>query len=258
VTRFSAFTAYSAICRRELRSLFISPLAWLVLSLVQLVLGVVFVIQLQIFLDPPKVSALSQTWGVTRVIAAPVATWGAFMLLLVIPVITMRGFSGEWRTGTMTLLLASPASSATIVLAKFSALAVFVAVQVTCIALLPLLLLIGSKLDSGLLLSQCLGLTLAGSLFAALGLLISSLTRQPAVAAAGTFGLLFVSWLLSWRGPNTGTSAQEWVHRMSWQLHLDPLVRGLVDSADVLYFVIFACTALILCIWRVSCLRRAG
>ena len=246
-----------AIAARDFRSLFLTPLGWTLLAIVQLIVGIVFVIQLQVFLDPPKVAALSTSWGLTRVVAAPLFNWAAFLLLLVVPVLTMRALSDEHRTNTITLLLAAPISPASIVAGKYIALASYLLIQIALITLLPLLLLLGGSLDFGLLAAQALGLFLLACTFAAFGLWMSSLSRQPAVAAIGTFGVLLMTWILSWRGPGDRTdNLAEWIHYLSWQIHLDGFLRGLVDSADVSYFVVFAVASLCACVYRIAGLRR--
>jgi len=246
-----------AIAARDFRSLFLTPLGWTLLAIVQLIVGIVFVVQLQVFLDPPKVAALSASWGLTRVVAAPLFNWAAFLLLLVVPFLTMRALSDEHRTNAIALLLAAPISATSIVAGKFVALTGYLAIQVALITLLPMLLLLGGSLDLGLLAAQALGLFLLACTFTAFGLWMSSLSRQPAVSAIATFGVLLVTWILSWRGPgDRSDNLAEWIHYLSWQIHLDGFLRGLVDSADVSYFVIFIFVSLWCCRYRIAGLRR--
>jgi len=251
--------AVLAIADRDFRSLFLSPVGWSLLAVVQLVVGIVFVVQLQVFLDPPRAASLSGAWGLTRVVAAPLFNWAAFLLLLTVPVLSMRALSDEHRTNTITLLLSAPVSAGAIVAGKYVALLGFLIIQVGIISLVPLLLLAGADLDLGLLGAQALGLLLLSASFAAVGVLMSGLSQQPAVAAAGTFGVLLISWILSWRGPGdrSGTWA-EWIHYLSWQLHLDPFLRGVVDTADVAYFVILGGASLVACTHRIAELRRGA
>lgn len=250
--------AVLAIAARDLRGLFFSPLGWSLLAFVQFVIGIVFVIQLQVFLDPPRVAAASAHWGLTRIVAAPLFNWTGFLLVLVIPVLTMRSLSEEQRRGTLPLLLGAPVHGAGIALGKFLALVAYVAIQVGLVTLLPLLLLFGGGLDTGLLAAQALGLTLLGSFFASVGLALSSMTRQPAAAAISTLALLFVLWILSWRGPGDSTSdLASWIHYLSWQLHLDRFLRGWVDSADVGYFVLLTALGVIVAAYRLERMRRS-
>lgn len=246
-----------AIAARDLRGVLLSPWSWSLLAVVQLVVGIVFVVQLQVFLSPPEAAALAAGWGITRVVSAPLFNWAAFLLLLAVPVVTMRALSDEHRT--LVLLLSAPVSATAIVIGKYLALLGYLAIAVVLVALLPLLLLAGGALDLGLLGAQVLGLALLAAAFAALGLWMSSLARQPAVAATATFGILLLAWILSWRGPQDDVEGwARWVHYLSWQLHLDPLLRGLVDTADLAYFAIVALASLGACVHRVAELRRGA
>lgn len=258
MTRAHSVAAFRALASQELHALFVSPVGWAALASIQFVIGIVFVVQLQVFLDPPQVSVLGETWGLTRVVVAPLGTWGAFLFALVIPLLTMRAFGGGSDAGTTTLLLASPAPAVVIVLGKFTGLMVFVCAQVVCIGILPSLLLLGSQLDTGLLASQALGLALVGAMFCALGLLMSSLTRQPLLAASSTIAVLMLLWILSLRSSSALTTAQEWIHRTSWQIHLQPMLRGLVDTADITYFLVVTTGALVVCTRRINRFRRTG
>lgn len=254
--RYIFAPAVATIAAHELRALFVSPVAWIMLALVQIVVGIVFVTQLQVFLDPPKAAALSQSWGMTRVVAAPLFNWAAFLLTVVVPVLSMRSLSEERRSRTMMLYLGAPITSLTIVLGKFCGLVLFLWVQVALVALLPLLLLLGGDLDLGLLGAQVLGLSLLCLGFAALGICMSSLTKHPPIAALATLAVLMLSWILSWRGPGGATSElAQWIHYLSWQAHLEPMLRGWVDSADVAFFAIVAMACLCIAVLQVTHLR---
>ena len=185
----------TVIAARELRSLFVSPLAWVVLAVVQLVLGWLFVIYVWNFEAlSARLSALPSAPGISAMVVAPLLKTASIVLLLVSPLLTMRLVSGERRNATLNLLMSSPLSMTELVLGKYLGMMAFFALLLALVALLPLSLLTVAALDLGLVASGLLGLLLLCSSFAAAGLYMSTLTRTPAVAAVCTFGLLLALW----------------------------------------------------------------
>ena len=169
-----------AIAYRELRSLFVSPLAWIVLAVVQLVLGWLFVIYVWNFEElKPQLSALPSAPGISVMVVAPLLKTASIVLLLVAPVLTMRLVSGERRDATLALLMSAPLSMAELVLGKFLGIMAFFSFLLLLIALLPLSLLTGAALDLGMVAAGLLGLLLLCSSFAAAGLYMSTLDEQP-------------------------------------------------------------------------------
>ena len=177
------------IAARELRSLFLSPLAWTLLAVVLFILAYLFMAQVDLFLQlQPRLPGMPGAPGLTEIVVAPVLGNAAFVALLILPLLTMRLFSDEMRNQTMSLLLSAPVSMTEIVLGKYLGVLGFIVILIALIALLPLSLLVGGALDMGVVLAALLGLFLLLAAFAAVGLFMSSLTAQPAVAAIATFG----------------------------------------------------------------------
>src|SRR5690606_16239685 len=127
----------------------------------------------------------------------PLFSTASIVMLLVMPLLTMRLIAEEKRSGTIALLRAAPVSTAGIVLGKYFALLVFVALLTALTAAMPASLAAGTDLDAGRLLASALGLFLLTASFASVGLFMSSLTRQPVVAAVATFGVLLLLWLIN-------------------------------------------------------------
>lgn len=241
-----------AIAGRELRSLFLSPLAWSILGVVQLILGYMFLAQLDAYLMfQGQLGATPEAPGVTEIVVAPVYANAAIILLLVIPLLTMRLISEERRAQTMSLLFTAPLSMADIVLGKFLGVFGFLALMVGMISLMPLALLMGGSLDYGMFAAAVLGLLLLLGCFAAIGLYMSSLTAQPAVAAITTFGALLLLWIIDWMG-KAGERGGEWLSYLSLLRHYEPLVQGVFDTSDVVYFLLFIVTFLVLSIRRLD------
>lgn len=241
------------IARRELRGLFLSPLAWTILAVVVVILAYMFFTQIELFMElQPRLAAMPAPPGITEIIVAPVFGNAAIVLLLVVPLLTMRLLSDERRNQTLSLLLSAPISMSDIILGKFFGIVAFLLVLVLLIVLMPLSLLLGGTLDFGVLASCCLGLTLLVSAFAALGLYMSSLTAQPTIAAISSFGVLLLLWILDWSGDAGGGSVLSYLSLIS---HYQALLKGIFNSADVIYYLLFSATFLILSVRRLDAER---
>ena len=164
------------IARRELAGLFYSPLAWVLLAAQQLVLAWVFLRVLERF---SGLEAAQRAAGLTQELTLNLFGFAAALALFSVPLLTMRLFSDELRSGSFTLLASAPVSLAQILFGKLLGLAGMLAALTALPLLLSLSLLPWSPLDSGLILAATLGLGLAMLAFAAIGLFCSALTSQP-------------------------------------------------------------------------------
>ncbi len=238
------------IAARELRSLFLSPLAWSILGVVQFILAYLFLGTLDTYVTyQSQIAMMENPPGVTEVIVAPLFSSATIILLLVIPLITMRLVSEERRSRTLPLLFSAPVSMSEIVLGKYLGMLGFLGIMLGLITLMPLSLLALGTLDFGLLASNLLGLGLMLAAFAAAGLFMSTLTAQPTVAAVTSFGLLLLLWIINWAGEGTGQSVLGY---LSLQGHYEALLRGLFNSSDVVYYLLFILTFLVLSIRRLD------
>ena len=224
------------IAGRELRSLFLSPLAWAILAVVQFILAYLFLSQLESWmLLQPRLAALESAPGVADIVIAPLLADAAVILLLITPLVTMRVLSEERRNRTLSLLFSAPISMTEIVVGKYLGVLGFFLILLALLALMPLSLAAGTDLDFGKLAAGLLGLTLVLAAFAAIGLSMSALTAQPTVAAVTTFGLLLLLWIIDWAG-NAGSHAGNLLAQLSMLRHYEPLLQGLFNSADVAYY----------------------
>lgn len=240
------------IAMHELRLLFRSPIAYATLAVVQAVLAYLFLIQIERFIEwQPHLPKLPGAPGVTALVAAPLLKSTALVLALVVPALTMRLVSEERSRGTLALLLSAPVSMAQIVIGKFAGVMAFVLLLLGLIALMPLSLLLGASLDAGLLAAGLIGLVLLGASFVSAGLFVSTLTTQPSVAATGTLGLLLLLWVLEW----SGSSGAGLLAHLSLTAHLDRLLRGVFDTRDVVYPVLFSACFLGLSVLRMHAIR---
>ncbi|MGQ0657246.1 MAG: ABC transporter permease [Chromatiales bacterium] len=242
------------IALRELRSLFLSPLAWAILAVLLFILAYVFLVQIQVFVDyQPRLAGMESAPGVTEIVAAPLFEFAAILLLLVAPLLTHGSIAGERRAGTLILLQAAPVSSSQIVFGKFVALTLFFSVLVMLVAAMPLSLAAGTVLDWRHLAACVITLVLLLGAFSAIGLFLSALVEEPVIAAVMTFGALLLLKILDWAtsvASEEGTSAA--FRYLSMSRHYEPMLGGRFSSIDVLYFVIFTATFLALAVWRLN------
>jgi ABC-2 type transport system permease protein len=245
------------IAWREFKSLFLSPLAWSVLAALQAILGLLFLGRVELLERyQGQLLAMENAPGLTEIIVPELFGNAAIVLLLVVPLLTMRLISEERRNRTLPLLFSAPISMTEIVLGKYVGVLLFLLLAAAMIALMPLSLLAGGTLDFGLLGSALLGLTLALAGFAAIGLFMSTLTQYPAVAAIGGFGLLLLFWILDASGQ--GDTRNNLLAYLSIFNHYQPFLRGVFDTGDAVYYVLLVTTFLGLSIRRLDADRLGG
>jgi ABC-2 type transport system permease protein len=246
-----------SIAGAELRRLFLSPLAWTILAVVQLILAFMFLSHLEyFFVMQSRLLGTSGGQGVTTTVVAPLLGNAAIILLLVAPLISMRLVSEERRNKTLSLLFSAPVSMTEIVLGKYLSVVAFLWLILGTIALMPLSLLFGGHLDLGLFASGLLGLALLLAGFAAVGLFMSILTQHQTVAAVATFGALLLFWILDWAGEGLGGNST--LAYLSLVNHYEPFLRGVFDTRDVAYLLLFILTFLTLSVRRLDMDRLGG
>jgi ABC-2 type transport system permease protein len=242
------------LAARELRSLFLSPLAWAILAAVQAILAYFFLLYLDYFVQvQPQLGVMPGAPGLTEIVVSPLFATAAIVLLIVSPLLTMRLLSEERRSQTLALLFSAPVSMTEIVLGKFVGMVAFFAVSLLLISLMPLSLLLGGTLDFGMFLAAFSGLLLLMASFSAVGLFMSTLTTQPAVAAVSTFGVLLLLWILD-LATTTGEGTQIFSY-VSMLRHYQPMMQGLVNSTDIVYYLLFIAVFLVLSIRRLDAQR---
>ena len=239
---------------RELRTLFVSPMAWSILAITQLILSFIFLALVEGYIvNQPQLMLLENVPGVTERIIAPLYGAAAWIFMMVVPLLTMRIISEERRNHSLTLLLSAPVSMTEIIIGKFLGLMLFLLLMTSLLSLMPLSLLLAGNLDVGHFLSILIALLLLIASFSALGLYLSTLTEQPIVAAIGTYGALLLLWIID-IGSNSveNIEASGLLSYLSMLRHFDALARGIFSSVDVVYFILFISVFLVLSIRRLD------
>ena len=241
----------AVLAGKELRRLFASPLAWVMLASLQVLFAFFFLLGLQAFFDTQAQMAMmqgAQTPGFTAYVVEPPFGVARILLLMVIPLLSMRLISEERRNQTLTFLMSSPLSITQIVLGKFVALAAFLGVAVALLTVMSLSLYAAGRLDHGLLIGNVIGLLLLSGSFAAVGLYLSSLTTQPLIAVVATYAVLLVLWLIDVGATDPASP----LHVLSMIKHYDAFSRGIVAVNDLVYYVVVIVLFLLLSIRRLD------
>ncbi|MDH5692852.1 MAG: ABC transporter permease, partial [Gammaproteobacteria bacterium] len=206
--------------------------------------------QLMLAADPP---------GSTLAVVSPHYANAAILLLLVVPLITMRLISEERKNGTLSLLFSAPLSITEIVLGKFFGVMSFLILGILLISFAPLSLLFSGSLDLGLFISNVLGLFLMIMTFCSLGLLISSLTKQPLVAVIATFSTLIFLWIIDWAGRESSDSTMGAILQyFSLTRHYENLLKGVFNTSDIVYYLSLSFSFLVLTIFFLDNRRLQG
>ena len=240
------------IAGREFRNLFLSPLAWTMLGVLQFILGFMFLAQLDYYLVlQPRFAGLNDVPGVTDAVVAPLFGNAGVILMLVTPLLTMRLVSEERRNRTLSLLFTAPVSMTEIILGKYLGVIAFLFVIIGMLSLMPASLYLGGMLDTGKILSNLLALVLLVSAYAAVGLYMSTLSTHPTVAAISSFGAILVLWILDWSS-QSDEKVGGVLQYLSMLRHYESMLRGLVSTTDICYFVLFIGLFLVLSIQRLD------
>jgi ABC-2 type transport system permease protein len=237
------------IARKEFHSLFSAPSTWLILGALQFIFAWFFLARLDAYLQiQTQLAMVANAPGATLSVAAPLFGTLALILMMLTPLFTMRLLAEERRNQTLSLLLAAPISSSEIVIGKYLSLIFFLTIIIASSTAMVSLLAFGTNLDPGLLFTNSLGLWLLTASYSALGLYLSALTKQPIVAAMSAIALSFGLWLIDVGSSESGSI----MHVLSPSAHAQNLNAGLIISTDIIYFVIFIATFLLLTIRRVN------
>lgn len=241
------------IAQAEFYRLFRSPLAWSLLALVQFILAWMFLNSIEeyrLFIQP-KLVGVEGAPGVTEIIATNLYSSTGIIMLAITPILTMRLFAEERMNGTLTFLLSSPISATQIVLGKYLGLMAFILLMVAMLSLMPFSLLFGTPLDMGMLGAAILGLTLLLASFTAAGVFLSSLTKQPIIAAINSFGLLLFLVILYISGSSQSGNNGLFTY-LSHFGHFLSFLQGTFNSSDVVYYLLFSVGFLVLTIRKLD------
>jgi len=251
-----------AITQKELKGYFASPIAYVVIGFYALIFGFFFY-SLVLYFDRQSMQMMGLGGGAPAVninenLIRPAFLNAMVVFLFVLPMITMRTYSEEKRSGTIELLLTSPLTDFQIIVGKFlGAMALYAAMLAVTLIHISLLFWAGRP-EWIPILTTYLGLLLMGGCFIAVGLLISSLTKNQIVAVMVTFSVFLMLWVINWIASFTGPTTQQVLNYLSITDHLDDFTRGIIDTKHLVYYVSFICFGLFLTARAVDTERWKG
>ncbi len=251
-----------AVFKKEMRLYFTSPVAYVVFTFFLLIVGYFFysifafynLTSMQATMNP----AFARDLNITDAIMRPLFSNTGIILLFFIPMLTMRLFSEEKRSGTIELLLTYPVRDGEVLLGKFAAATVLFLMLLGLTALYPAIVGYFTRVEWGPLFSGYLGLLLLGSSFLAVGILVSSLTENQIVASFATFAILLGFWVIGWSADLVGGNWRGVFQYLSILEHLDSFGKGLIDTKDVLYYLSVIALSLFLTLRSLESKRWRG
>lgn len=235
------------IARKDLRSYFTSPIAFIIVAIFLLLVGWMFVNLFSFFMQSSSQYA-TLNYGnkptLNENVLRPLFGNVNVILLFIAPFITMRLLAEEKKDHTVELLLTAPVRPYQIVLGKFLAGTGLLAVIVGGTIVYPLILQLVGRPDWGVVLSCYLGLLLICATYVAIGLFWSSRTENQVVAAVLTFGTLLFFWLISWAAHRAGPIWSDVLTHLSLIGHYSNFAAGVIDTTDIVFYVTFTGFAL--------------
>ena len=252
-----------AIANKELRSYFTSPIAYIVIGLFAALYGFFFWAILQYFVAQSMQMGQfgmqgPQSMNVNQQLIRPLVQNVTILVLFLMPMVTMRTYSEEKRSGTIELLLTSPLSDFQIIMGKFlGAMALYLIMLAVTLIHIAILFIYGRP-EWKPIVTAYLGLVLLGGCFISLGLFISSLTKNQIVAGMVTFAVFLFLWIITWIGSFSGPTVDKLTTYLSIIDHLDDFGKGVIDTTHVIYYLSFITFGLFLTAKSVDSERWRG
>lgn len=250
-----------AIAQKELKGYFASPIAYVVIGLYAIPFGYFFY-ALLLYFDRQSMQlagvGAAQPVNINEQLIRPTFLNLMVIFLFVLPMITMRTFAEEKRSGTFELLLTAPLRDFHIIFGKFfGALGLYAAMLAITLVHMGLLFWLGNP-EWIPLVTTYLGLLLMGGCFISVGLFISSLTRNQIVAVMMTFVVFLMLWVINWIASFMGPTTQSVLNYLSITDHLDDFTRGVIDTKHLVYYISFIVFGLFLTARSVDVERWRG
>ncbi len=227
------------ICQKELKSYFVSPIAYGLMAFFALIAGYFFYIATGYFVQAGMQSQMmgrQMPMSINEQILRPVLMNLSVVGLFLIPMITMRLFAHEKSTGTIELLVTSPVHDLEIIIGKWLGALIMYGSIVVVGMLSTVFVFVYGKPDWKPVLVGLLGLLLQGGCLLALGTFISNTTKSQIVAGVATFGVCLMLWIMDWISFEQ-TTFSKIVAYLSVVTHFEPFAKGVIDSKDVIFYV---------------------
>jgi ABC-2 type transport system permease protein len=247
-----------AVARLEWRRLLVRPLAWVLAALTLAWLAWNFTLLLGNFLAGQiQRAAQPDGPGFVDLVGVPLLGQLAQLAFLVVPLLGMSVIAGERRNGTLSLMFAAGVPASRIVLGKYLALLGWLLLWLALTLAMPLVLMHATHFDWGKLAAASLGLALMLAALAAIAVACSSFASHPAIAAAPALVIALALWSVNLGAQLAGINGGA-INWLAMSTHVQPLLRGLVSSADIAWFVLLTALSLALATRRLDADRERG
>jgi|UniRef100_A0A7C4ATN0 ABC-2 type transport system permease protein len=237
-------SGWYAVFRKEIANFFVSPIAYAVIACFLLITGFFFWANVSLMslvsLQAANNPMISQRINMTDIIIRPLAQNMSIILLFLMPLLTMRLFSEEKKSGSIELLMTYPITDTGVVCGKFLSAACVLVVMLGSSLVFPLLLLTVGEPDLGALAGGYVGILLMGVSFVALGMFLSTLSENQIISAAISFGAALLFWVMSWITSFAGETSGYIIRQLSILEHIESFQKGILALSDVSFFVFFA------------------
>jgi ABC-2 type transport system permease protein len=228
------------ICKKELKSYFASPIAYLLMTIFAVIFGFFFYSATAIFVVRGMESQMmgrSFPMDVNEWVIRPLLMNASVVGLFLIPMITMRLYAEEKRSGTIELLMTSPVRDAEVILGKWLAALILYACILSISAINIAVLFFWGSPDWKPILVGYLGLLLQGGCLLAIGTFISTLTRNQIIAGGAAFAVALLLWVLDWVSAYEQAAWAKVISYLSVVTHFEPFAKGVIDTKDVVFYV---------------------
>jgi ABC-type uncharacterized transport system involved in gliding motility auxiliary subunit/ABC-type transport system involved in multi-copper enzyme maturation permease subunit len=242
-----------AVTKKELGSFFASPIAYVIIVVFSVLVGYFFYAILSWFnnqaMQMAQNPSYAQQININQMVYSPLFGNMIIVLLMILPLLTMRLFSEEKKSGTDELLFTSPLSLLEIGLGKYFASLVVLLAMLASSAVLSVFVFVHGNPEPLPILVGYLGLFLTGAAFVAFGVLFSAMTENQIISAVLSFGMLLFFWVLSWVSGSVGGFLRGLFEDISLLQHFENMTGGILDTNDVIYFLSLIGFALFMTNW---------
>lgn len=228
------------IYRKELKSYYSSWIAYLLMAFFAVIFGYFFYVATAFFVRRGMESMMmgrGMPMDMNEWVIRPLLMNVSVIGLFIIPMITMRLFAEEKRSGTIELLMTSPVRDMEVILGKWLAALTMYASILAISALNLIYLFAYGKPDWRPILVGYLGLLLQGGCLLAIGTFISTLTRNQIIAVGGTFAVCLLLWVLDWVSSYEASTGARVLSYLSVVTHFEPFAKGVLDTKDVVFYL---------------------
>jgi ABC-2 type transport system permease protein len=251
-----------AVAAKELRGYFSSPMAWTMMGLFAFIFGYFYLLYLNSFVEE-SLRSMGGQFGpqpvnVNQRLIRPLLSNASVIILFLLPMVTMRTYSEEKRSGTIELLLTSPLKDSEIVLGKFlGAIGLYAALIAVTFIYVGVLFLYGDP-EALPVISGYIGLFLLGACFISMGLFISSTTKNQMVAGTATFVFALLFWIVGWASEMAWPWLGSILQYLSITQHFEDFSKGIIDTKHLVFYLSFITFWLFLTLKSVDSERWRG